>query len=265
MLKEKVKITKPQIVYRQSANGDWEEKMFPGEGEEIISGVFWGKARRLMTPAYWAAQAWMRETMLEDSHPYRLGDSLKEEVVACLLGGHGIRYEMAQAAFDLLKENGIMERAASEEEIFKLLSKPLPGLDGKRYRFPRVKSRYLHLALTQVHEKGIPQDATPVEIRDWFLEFKGIGLKTASWIVRNRFGSNSVAILDIHVCRACRYMGLFSQKSSLSRDYLALEELFLNFSKAIGVEARYLDLLIWEQMRKYGHLIKPASPLALGC
>jgi endonuclease III len=46
-------------------------------------------------------------------------------------------------------------------------------------------------------------------MRQLLLSIEGIGPKTASWIVRNVMGSDDVAIIDIHILRACTGMGVF--------------------------------------------------------
>ena len=81
------------------------------------------------------------------------------------------------------------------------------------------------------------------------LSFEGIGPKTASWIVRNHMGSDDVAIIDVHVLRACHRMKLFPNEISLPRDYRALEESFLNFANAIKVRASLLDAVMWVETR----------------
>jgi thermostable 8-oxoguanine DNA glycosylase len=77
----------------------------------------------------------------------------------------------------------------------------------------------------------------------------GIGPKTASWIVRNWTGTDEVAILDVHVLRAGQLMGLFPREIKLPRDYGRLEQIFLEFSKALNVRASLLDAIIWREMR----------------
>jgi thermostable 8-oxoguanine DNA glycosylase len=83
------------------------------------------------------------------------------------------------------------------------------------------------------------------------MEIEGIGPKTASWIVRNWLGSDDVAILDIHVIRACQAIGVFPSEVALSSEYAKLEQRFLDFSKGLGVRASILDAVIWHHMREF--------------
>jgi N-glycosylase/DNA lyase len=97
-----------------------------------------------------------------------------------------------------------------------------------------------------------------VELRTWLLEIKGIGMKTASWITRNWTGSNSVAIIDIHIWRAGQLIGLFHGQRP-ERDYIEMEDLFVRFAHGIRMKTSTLDAVIWSQMRSCGHLAKNAT------
>jgi thermostable 8-oxoguanine DNA glycosylase len=92
-------------------------------------------------------------------------------------------------------------------------------------------------------------------MRQLLLSIEGIGPKTASWIVRNVMGSDDVAIIDIHILRACTGMGVFPSDIRLPRDYEPLERRFIAFSNAIDVRPSVLDAVMWSEMRSI-----PASP-----
>ena len=98
------------------------------------------------------------------------------------------------------------------------------------------------------------EDLTDVEFRNWFTGLPGVGLKTASWITRNFRGSDSVAIIDVHVFRAGRLSGIFAASATIARDYEELEQRFLAFAAALGVPASQLDALIWDFMKRIGPL-----------
>jgi thermostable 8-oxoguanine DNA glycosylase len=86
------------------------------------------------------------------------------------------------------------------------------------------------------------------------MSFRGIGPKTASWIVRNWYDSDDVAILDVHIVRAGQIAGVFPRTAALPRDYYVLEDLFLRFARAIEVRPSALDAKMWSQMRQAGKL-----------
>ena len=94
------------------------------------------------------------------------------------------------------------------------------------------------------------EELDALELRERLLSLEGVGPKTASWIVRNLLGSDDVAILDVHVLRACRAMAVFPAKVSLPKDYGVLEGLFLDFANAIDVRASLLDAVMWLEMRE---------------
>ncbi|WP_244880943.1 8-oxoguanine DNA glycosylase [Pseudomonas taiwanensis] len=230
-------------------------RQFPEAQSEVLPGVQWGPIEAFPSPAYWAYQAWADEIQ---PHPlnYKLGSTLREEVGACLLGGHGIPASVGLAAFAHLKGKGAFAcHLPSEGELLAWLSEPLK-LDGKtvHYRFARQKSRYLHAALSALHADDIPLHSGQA-LRNWLLSIPGIGFKTASWIARNWLDADDVAILDIHILRAGALAGFFTPGLTVERHYLQLEQEFLAFSRALSVRPSALDALMWYQMMSASHVV----------
>ncbi|OZC35868.1 8-oxoguanine DNA glycosylase [Marinobacter vinifirmus] len=220
----------------------------PKADEEVIPGVPWGAIEAFPTPAYWAYQVYARR-LAGNRINYKLGATLKEEIGACLLGGHGIPSNIGLAAFHQLKERGAFnDRPPSEETLLKWLKEPIE-VDGRlvRYRFAKQKSRYLAAALQKLSVEHPPL-STGKALRDWLLDIPGIGYKTASWIARNWLDADDVAILDIHILRAGLLGKFFKSELTVERHYLQLEEQFIRFSKALGVKASELDALMWLEM-----------------
>ena len=204
--------------------------------------------RGFLTPAYWRGQAWQHRALGSYSDS-RLGRSLVEELAACLLGGYGMPAELALAAYARLLEADLLNTASSLEDLEAALSQPF-FLNGRtrRYRFVRQKARYLHLCLEQL--ASVQPSDDDVAFRDQLARLPGIGLKTSSWIVRNHRGSDAVAVIDVHILRAGRHIGLFPQKLDAQRHYRQLEGLFLKFASALEMPAGQLDALIWDYMRR---------------
>lgn len=226
----------------------------PEANAVVMDGVFWGRHDAFFTPAYWASQ-----TILADfrSSDHRLGKTLKEEVAACLLGGHGIPAEIGLAAFNNLRARNLLKegRSPSEIELKEALLQPLKHRNRLvRYRFAAQKASYLAPILRALSTETPPTN-NDTAFRNWFLNFKGIGPKTASWITRNWLGSDKVAILDIHIHRAGLIIGIFSQKQTIQRDYFAMEDLFLRFANSINVSPSHLDAVMWSQMKESGESI----------
>jgi thermostable 8-oxoguanine DNA glycosylase len=118
----------------------------------------------------------------------------------------------------------------------------------RRYRFPAQKAKYLAACLAQIDQ--FVELQSDVQFRNRLAELPGVGPKTASWIVRNYRGSNAVAVIDVHLLRAGRHMGLFPADRVPQHHYALLEEAFLGFADALGTEAAILDGLIWDYMRR---------------
>ncbi|MBD8204782.1 8-oxoguanine DNA glycosylase [Pseudomonas viridiflava] len=220
----------------------------PKPDEEVIPGVLWGAMEAFPTPAYWAYQVYARRLHGERIN-YKLGATLKEEVGACLLGGHGIPSTVGLAAFEHVKSHGAFDaKPPCEQDLLEWLYEPI-ALDGRtvRYRFAKQKARYLAAALQRLSVDAAPTHSGRA-LRDWLLDIPGIGYKTASWIARNWLDADDVAILDIHILRAGLLGKFFESHLTVERHYLQLEDQFLRFSKGLGVKASELDALIWLEM-----------------
>ncbi|ROR00728.1 hypothetical protein EDF72_2256 [Delftia acidovorans] len=227
----------------------------PSADIELLAGVRWGAIDAFPTPAYWLFQIFERR--LTGGPPnYKLGQTLAEELGACLLGGHGVPANVGISAYSRLRSEGVFEPNAdtSEQRILGMLLGPLE-VDGRqiRYRFAAQKARYLSGSLGLILDA--PSNCTGRVLRDWLITLPGVGLKTASWITRNWMGANDVAILDIHILRFGQAIGLFKKELKVERDYLKLEELFLAFSAGMDIEPSELDAVIWHEMAN--------SPLAV--
>ena len=213
-----------------------------------ISGhdIQWGAVEEIGSPAYWTAQAWMWE--LEEPDHYRLGRSLREEVLACILGGYGIPAEVGLAAYARLRAvpgEHLRDHATAEA----LLNEPLTVAGRSvRYRFARQKAR--HVSGSMAGLDMIDAEAPDRHLRDALVGLPGVGPKTASWIVRNWRGSDRVSILDVHIVRACRALGIFHQSWRVERHYTQMEDAYLAFAQAVGARASILDSVIWMTMRR---------------
>jgi len=139
-----------QRMLKRSADGRLSELRLPSPAAEVVAGVRWGRFDVFFTPAFWVGQAWQGGTQWP-RQSFRLGDSLREEVAACLLGGHGIPAEVGSAAFERLRSAGVLSGSPSCQELQDLLTPPL-SVRGRpvRYRFARQKARYLAGALAEL-------------------------------------------------------------------------------------------------------------------
>ena len=229
------------------------EICLPSPDDLLLPGLKWGNVGDFFTAAFWKHQAVVHDARgLYRS--FSLGSSLREELAACLLGGHGIPAELGLAAYDRLRTQGLLEGQPCLRSIEHELCRPF-RLNGssRKYRFARQKARYLAGSLSELDDLELPTDH--VRVRDLLSTLPGIGPKTASWIVRNHYSSDEVAILDIHIIRACVRMGLFTEPRNIARQYRELEKAFLSFCVAIEVPASQMDALMWDLMRTLSPLL----------
>ncbi|NQX30077.1 hypothetical protein HQQ81_22255 [Microbacteriaceae bacterium VKM Ac-2854] len=211
--------------------------------------IRWGEPWMYESPAYWVARAEERLATDLQGDAYSLGENLVEEVVACLLGGFGVTYELNVAAFNAVRDAGMLDPDVAPDhlEILGALQRPLALDSGRtaRYRFPNQKSSRIAAAIGRLRSEQPPADPFPA--RDWLLSFKGIGPKTASWIVRNRWPEAEVAIVDIHVWRAATACGVFAEHWTPSANYWEMEAVFVEWARHGGVTAAALDATIWAE------------------
>lgn len=222
--------------------------LLPPAADEVLPGIPWGRFEDALTPAFWAARVRLRSDT--EGGWFRLGATLREEVAAALLCGYGVPAEIGMAAFARVRDSGLLGNPETNE-LERALSSPFPlGAGTVRYRFARQKAAYVAGALHRLEVDDVPTDDRA--LRAYLTTLPGIGLKTASLITRNVLDSDKVAILDIHICRACAAVGVFPRAPNPQRAYVALEERFLAFAAALGVRSSRLDAVMWVDMRRMG-------------
>lgn len=240
-------------------------RTLPDADDCVMPGIRWGQPETLFTPAYWVSQLWMSQLDQAPASAYQAQSGLVHEVTFCLLGGFGIKAELATAAFNACISAGLLEDQASSPDLWAaVLSQPVV-VDGRvvRYRYPNQKARYLAGAMAHLQRGGFDL-VDGRALRDRLLEIPGIGPKTAGWIARNLLDSDEVAILDIHIVRAGLLCDLFSPNQKVEREYFQMESRYIEFCRAMGVRPAILDCLIWDQMRTLGAVPIEALKRKLG-
>src|SRR5688572_13281380 len=123
-------------------NGNTLTLLLPSPEEQCLEGVPWGQAGVFFSPAFWKSRLWYATNVTTHAYlDYDTGENLHDEVAACLLGGHGITSEMAQAAYAALHARGLLTPGERRRhaDIESVLLQPLsiPGnRTPVRYRFP---------------------------------------------------------------------------------------------------------------------------------
>ena len=229
---------------------------FPNPNDEVIEGVKGGNANELFTPAYWKLQIiYYKEVLNQIS--LKKGETFNEEIISCILGGYGMKAEVGILFFNELKALGVIgSEVIDERKIYGILKRPLVYNNKKYYyRYPKQKSKYIFNALNSIRNYQQPFNDI-YKLRSWLMSIKGIGPKTASWIIRNWFCCEDVAIIDIHIYKVGAIIGLFNNEENVSKDYFNLESKFIKFAKGLKVKPSELDTIIWQQARRFSSIIK---------
>jgi N-glycosylase/DNA lyase len=99
----------------------------------------------------------------------------------------------------------------------------------------------------------IAQFKDPKEARKWLVtNIKGMGYKEASHFLRNIGMGEDLAILDRHILKNIKLLGVISEiPSSLSKKkYLEVEERMRIFAENVKIPMSHLDLLLWYKETK---------------
>ncbi|NPV63338.1 MAG: N-glycosylase/DNA lyase [Methanotrichaceae archaeon] len=165
---------------------------------------------------------------------------LFSEMAFCLLTPQS-RARTCWKAVERLKRNCTMA-----EDSFRI-QQDLTGV-----RFSQRKAEYICLARAMFSRASLRATlsdfAGPYEAREWLVKnVKGYGYKEASHFLRNIGLGEDLAILDRHILKNLRLLGVIDEvPASLSRKtYLDIEQKMRAFSKTAEIPMGQLDLLLW--------------------
>ena len=86
------------------------------------------------------------------------------------------------------------------------------------------------------------------EVREWLCRnIKGLGMKEASHFLRNIGIGMDLAILDRHVLKNLKSLGIIMEipRSLTRRRYEEIERMMKSFAEKVGIPMAELDLLLW--------------------
>jgi len=121
-------------------------------------------------------------------------------------------------------------------------------------RFHENKAKYL-LELKNKFDV-IPFNLNSRNLREYLVKnIKGISWKESSHFLRN-IGHKNLAILDRHILSNLKYFNVINEipKSMSKKQYLDIEDKFIEFSKKVNIPIDHLDLLFWSL--KTGEIFK---------
>ena len=178
---------------------------------------------------------------------------LFEELAFCIFTAN-TSAEMGAKAVDAVR-NVLIDGTADD------MTRRLEGI----YRFNNVRPAhiihtraYLKNSLNFQLKNKIKSFKNKDGLRDFFAlnkDVKGLGMKEASHFLRN-IGFKGYAILDKHIINSLHEFGVIekNEKPKNNKEYLEIEQKFVDFSKDIGIDMDELDLLLWS--RKNGRILK---------
>jgi N-glycosylase/DNA lyase len=117
-------------------------------------------------------------------------------------------------------------------------------------RFHRTKSLHLLRMKDQfsVIAQKLSEPVSAVELREWLIKnVLGLGYKEASHFLRNIGRNDGLAILDRHILRNLKRLGVINSipKSISRKHYLDIEKRFSKFAIDLGIVLDELDLVFW--------------------
>jgi N-glycosylase/DNA lyase len=188
--------------------------------------------------------------------------AVRRELVFCVLGGHAVSFELALSATDAVMglapfheswaESQLKQRVVDELSTPQFEPRHKDG-ELRRHRFPIRKANLLIQARSWVLAQGeltqcLAAIADEDSRRKWLCECPGLGLKSASWLLRTTGLAANLAVLDVHVLRAMAEHSEF-ECVRLPRDYTRLEQRFRDWCVELGTTVAALDLFLWQWER----------------
>lgn len=171
------------------------------------------------------------------------------ELVYCLLTPQSSADHAGKAVVKL-RAAQLLEREINAAFLLREKDSYVRFHNTKAKRLAEVKARFHEIAST------LSNGRSSAELREWLAKnVKGLGWKEASHFLRN-IGHRDLAILDRHILRNLKRHGVVRSlpKTLTPKRYIAIEEKFLEFSRAVGISMDELDLLFWS--RETGEILK---------
>jgi len=175
------------------------------------------------------------------------------ELAFCILTPQS-KAKVCWNSIKMLREKGLLLRGSAEEIR-----------EGIRdVRFKNKKADYLLRARNLFSKNGkvcikpvLSQFKNVHNCREWLVKnITGLGYKEASHFLRNIGFGEKFAILDRHIMRNLKYLGIIEEvPKTLSRSkYIDIEKRMAAFSRQVDIPLPHLDLLLW--YRETGEIFK---------
>lgn len=192
-------------------------------------------------------------------------EQILDEFFFVLLGGFGISYELNLSGLQILKNKGLLKREyyknennlqTTEKKIREQFSKKQfePATNNgelRKYRYIETKPKIITKAANWLWKScdwKIYEQLNKLETEEsriWLCNCPGIGMKSASWLLRNTGLNDDCAVFDVHILRFLNYLGFQVPKQLTEKMYLSLEDALRNVCNNVGVSLGKMDYLLW--------------------
>ena len=173
-------------------------------------------------------------------------DRIFAELIFCLLTPQS-KAKICWKAVENLMEKDLLIHGSYEQVLREL----------KGVRFKKNKAKYIIEArktFTRENEirikSVISSFSDSKKAREWLVKnVKGMGYKEASHFLRNIGFGEDLAILDRHILKNLRLLGVIEDipKTLTKKRYMEIENKMREFSRDIGIPLSHLDLLFWSK------------------
>jgi len=167
-------------------------------------------------------------------------DGLFAEMVFCLLTPQS-KAKVCWKAVERMKDSGVLYKGSAGEIE--------PYLNG--VRFYKTKARRIVKAREKFYgkiRKTVKSFDDVKKLRDFLVKnIDGYGYKEASHFLRNIGFGDELSILDRHVLKNLKRLGVINEipKSLTKKRYLEIEERMEEFCERNGIPMDHLDLVLW--------------------
>ena len=180
-------------------------------------------------------------------------EELFHELVFCLLTPQS-RAKLCWKAVERLCDDDLLFGACRD-----VIAKNLTGVrfhHTKAANIERVRELFVRNGEFNVRTSIMRFDS-PFDARVWLVQnVKGFGYKEASHFMRNIGLGEDFAILDRHILKNLKRLGVIDEIPSClnAKRYIDIEEKMRQFADDIGIPMDHLDLLLW--FRETGEIFK---------
>ncbi len=190
-------------------------------------------------------------------------EALIDEFFFVILGGFGISYELNKSGLKVMKNQGYINRALYTENMFKetvyFIQKEFSkkqfepktnNNEFRKYRFIESKPALIASAGNWLLKEcrwdlNMLLNDNEINVRKVLCSCPGIGMKSASWFLRNTGYNYNYAVLDIHILRFISRIGIDVPEVITEKGYIHLEEKLRDICDAINVPLGEMDYLLW--------------------